>query len=138
MQFAQISDRVEPGAMRPGPIEISALPGTWVNSNPDTTGIARIVMSESDGKLSVEVFGIGPQGLIEWGAEEAALFASSPSSKICAGFTCVYDFGFAETKLEGMIMKGLLVLAQFHHFKDDSNRADYFVREYFSLIHGRY
>jgi hypothetical protein len=37
-----------------------------------------------------------------------------------------------------MIMKGLLVLAQFHHFKDDSNRADYFVREYFSLIHGRY
>ena len=138
MQFAQISDRVEPGALRPGPIDISALPGTWVNSNPDTTGIARIIMSESNGKLSIEVLGIGPKGLTEWGVAEAALFASSPSSKVCAGFTCVYDFGFAEAKLQGMIMKGLLVLAQFHHFKDGSNRADYFVREYFSLIHGRH
>ena len=27
-----------------------------------------------------------------------------------------------------MIAKGLLVLAQFHLFKDDSGRADYFLR----------
>ena len=32
-----------------------------------------------------------------------------------------------------MIMKGLLVLAEFHSFKDNSNRAPYFVREYFAL-----
>jgi len=38
---------------------------------------------------------------------------------------------FYSTDLQGMIMKGLLVLAQFHSFKDDSNRADYFVREYY-------
>jgi hypothetical protein len=37
-----------------------------------------------------------------------------------------------------MIMKGLLVLAQFHLFKDDSGRADYFLREYFALSHDRF
>jgi len=30
-------------------------------------------------------------------------------------------------------MKGLLVLAQFHTFKDDSKRANYFLREYYSM-----
>jgi len=37
-----------------------------------------------------------------------------------------------------MLMKGLLVLAQFHHFKDDSGRAGYFVREYFGMDHGKF
>src|SRR5215470_2667491 len=98
MQLAQISDRVETRDLHPGRIDVSALPGTWVNSNPDTTGIARIVMSESNDKLCIEVYGIGPEGLIEWGTAGAALFAASPSSKVCAGFSCVYDFGFAETR----------------------------------------
>ena len=64
--------------------------------------------------------------------------ASAPSSQVAAGFTCRYDFGFAEAALQAMILKGLIVLAQIHTFKDDSRRADYFVREYFALAHGRY
>jgi hypothetical protein len=37
-----------------------------------------------------------------------------------------------------MIMKGLIVLAQVHKFKDDSGRMDYFVREYYAVVHDRY
>jgi hypothetical protein len=37
-----------------------------------------------------------------------------------------------------MILKGLIVLAQIHRFKDGGDRVDYFVREYFALEHGRY
>jgi hypothetical protein len=136
MQFAQLSDRVSGGGA--GPLDLRALPGTWLNSNPDSTGIARIVISESGGSLSVQVVAIGPDRLIEWGAAPASVFTSSPSSQVAAGFTCRYDFGFAETRLQGMIMKGLLVLAQLHGFKDQSGRADYFVREYFALTHERY
>jgi hypothetical protein len=138
MQFAQIRDRVETDAATAGPLDLSALPGIWVNSNPDTNGIARLVMSEFNGNLSLQVYAIGPDGLIDWGTADVTVFASTPSSRIGAGFTCLYDFGFAETRLQGMIVKGLLVLAQFHSFKDDSKRADYFVREYFALAHGRY
>jgi len=136
MQFAQLSDRVSGGGT--SPLDLRALPGTWLNSNPDSTGIARIVISESGGNLSVQVVAIGPDRLIEWGTAPANVFTSSPSSQVAAGFTCRYEFGFAETRLQGMIMKGLLVLAQLHGFKDQSGRADYFVREYFALTHERY
>ena len=63
------------------------------------------------------------------------VFASNPASNKGAGFTCTYDFGFAEARFQAMIMKGLLVLAQFHTFKDDSKRASYFLREYYSMTH---
>jgi len=138
MQFAQLCDRVETGARPPGDIDLRAFPGTWINSNPDTNSIARIEVSESNGKLTLQVSAIGPNGLIDWGTMNAEVFASGPSSRVGAGFTCHYDFGFAEARLQGMIMKGLLVLAQFHVFKDDSKRADYFLREYFAMTHGRY
>jgi hypothetical protein len=138
MQFAQIYDRVEIDSGSVGPIDLSAFPGTWINSNPDTSGIARILISESAGKLSLQTYAISPEGLSDWGTTEAAMFTVGPSSRLAAGFTCGYDFGFAETRLQGMIMKGLLVLAQFHTFKDNSGRADYFGREYFAVVHGRY
>ena len=138
MQFAQICERVESDAAKAGPLDLSALLGTWVNSNPETNGIARLVIAESGGNLTLQVYAIGPDGLIDWGTTNVNVFTSSPSSRVGAGFTCLYDFGFAETRLQGMIVKGLTVLAQFHSFKDESRRMDYFVREYFALDHGRY
>lgn len=138
MRFAQICDRVEAGAASKGRVDFSAFTGLWVNSNPETSGIARLLTSEADGGLSVRVYAVGPDGLMDWGTAAAEVFASSPSSRVAAGFTCVFDFGFAEARLQGMILKGLLVLAQFHSFKDASGRADYFVREYYALRHDRY
>lgn len=138
MEFAQICDRVEADPAAAGRIDLSPFTGTWVNSNPDTNGIARMVMSEAGGGLTLQVYAIGPDGLIDWGTTAVNVFTSSPSSHVGAGFTCLYDFGFAETRLQGMILKGLIVLAQSHAFKDDSKRANYFVREYFALTHGRY
>jgi hypothetical protein len=136
MEFVQICDRVETeAAARP---DHSGLPGIWINSNPGTTGIARLVISEADGNLSLRVYAIGPAGLIDWGPANIAVFSASPDSHVSAGFTCVYDFGFAEARLQAMLLKGLIVLAQIHTFKDDSHRADYFVREYFALTHDRY
>jgi hypothetical protein len=135
MNFAQVCDRVEAQA---GEIDPKALVGAWINSNLDTNSIARINITDSGGKLQLQVLAMGPDGLIDWGASEAQVFAAGPASHTGAGFTCRYDFGFAETRLQAMIMKGLLVLAQFHLFKDDSGRADYFLREYFAVSHDRF
>ena len=138
MQFAQLCDRVETKAGADIALDTSGLPGVWLNSNPDTNGIARMVVSESNGNLSLQAYAIGPDGLIDWGAEDLAVFGSNATAQVAAGFTCLFDFGFAETELQGMMMKGLLVLAQFHRFKDQSKRADYFLREYFALEHSRF
>jgi len=136
MEFAQLYDRVEIEDM--APLGVSGLMGVWINSNPDTNGIARMEFSDVEGKLSVRVHAVGPDGLIDWGPAPVKLCAASPQSRATAGFTCTYDFGFAETRLQAMIMKGLIVLAQFHKFKDDSNRMNFFVREYFAVVHDRY
>lgn len=136
MKFAQVCDRVEVEAG--GDVDSTGLIGTWVNSNPDTKGVARLIVTESDEGLSVRAIAIGPDGLIDWGSVPVTIFGSSAASRVAAGFACRYDFGFAETLLQGMILKGLIVLAQFHTFKDDSKRAGFFVREYFALNHGRY
>lgn len=133
MEYAQLYDRVEIDPATAGPIDTQVLPGMWVNSNPNANGIARMLVSEEDGRLSIQVYAIGPAGLIDWGPGDVVPFAAGPASRVGAGFTCRYDFGFAEAILQGMIMKGLLVLAEFHSFKDDSSRVPYFVREYFAL-----
>jgi hypothetical protein len=138
MQFAQIRDRVETQGPDAGPIDASGLIGTWINSNPDTTGVARMEVTESGGNLTLWVQAIGPDGLIDWGPADISVYSSTPLARSAVGFTCVYDFGFVETQLQAMILKGLIVLAQIHRFKDDSKRADYFVREYFGLQHGRF
>jgi hypothetical protein len=138
MQFAQIRDRVTIASKDPAPVDLSGLVGVWVNSNPDTNGVARMEVTQSDDKLSLRVYAISPDGLMDWGLTDLTIFTATPSSQVAAGFTCLYDFGFAETQLQAMIVKGLVVLAQIHRFKDSSQRADYFVREYFALDHGRY
>jgi hypothetical protein len=138
MQFAQIRDRVETSGAGAAPTDLSALHGMWVNSNPDSSGIARMVISGSEKSLTLQVSAIGPDGLIDWGTVDITMLTSGPSSNVAAGFTCRYDFGFVEIRLQAMILKGLIVLAELHRFKDDSRRVDYFVREYFALDHGRY
>lgn len=139
MRFAQLCDRVETDAATAVvPVDVTGLPGVWLNSNPETNGIARIVMSEANGQLSLQVYAVGPEGLIDWGTASVNVFTSSSTSRVASGFTCFYDLGFAETQLQAMILKGLIVLAQIHRFKDESRRVDYFVREYFALAHGRY
>ena len=130
-KYAQLSDLIELDPIKH--IDHKALLGHWINSNPDTISIARINITEANGKLELQVFAVGPDGLIDWGIASAEVFAPNPASSTGAGFTCTYDFGFAEARFQAMIMKGLLVLAQFHTFKDDSNRASYFMREYYAM-----
>ncbi|HET6973230.1 MAG TPA: hypothetical protein VFH96_04360 [Pyrinomonadaceae bacterium] len=132
-KYAQLSDLIELDPIKH--IDPKPLLGHWINSNPDTTSIARINITEANGKLQLQVFGVGPDGPIDWGIAPAEVFAPNPSSSTGAGFTCTYDFGFAEARFQAMIMKGLLVLAQFHTFKDDSKRASYFMREYYAMTH---
>jgi hypothetical protein len=137
MHFVQIRDRVSAEPKSGGTGGLSTLAGVWVNSNPETTGVARMVITQSGPRLSLQVYAIGPEGMIDWGAVDINVFSATPSSQVAAGFTCLYDFGFVETSLQAMILKGLIVLAQIHRFKDGA-RVDYFVREYFALEHGRY
>lgn len=119
-------------------MKLDALLGTWINSNPDTHSVALVKATESGGRLKLQVSAVGPGGLLDWGVADAEVFAATPDSRAAAGFTCRYEFEYGETRFQGMIMKGLLVLAQFHLFNDNSKRENYFLREYFAATHDRF
>jgi hypothetical protein len=119
-------------------MDLTALLGTWINSNPDTHSVALVKATDADGKLRLQVSVVADGGFIDWGAADAEVFAAATDSHTGAGFTCRYKFDHGETRLQGMIMKGLLVLAQFHLFNDESNRESYFLREYFAATHDRF
>ena len=128
-------DLVETEPIRERDIDRGALVGNWINSNPDTRSITRVNIFEANGKLQLQAFAVGPDGPIDWGTTTADVFAAGPASRSGAGFAATFDLGFAEVRLQAMIMKGLLVLAQFHLLKDDSGRASYFMREYYAKTH---
>lgn len=119
-------------------MELGALLGTWINSNPDTHSVALVKATDSGGRLKLQVSAVDADGFVDWGTADAEVFAASPDSHTGAGFTCRFKFDYGETRLQGMIMKGLLVLAQFHLFNDDSKRENYFLREYFAATHDRF
>lgn len=119
-------------------MDLTALLGTWINSNPDTHSVALVKATDADGELRLQVSAVGPDGFVNWGAAAAEVFAATPDSHNGAGFTCRYQFEHGETRLQGMIMKGLLVLAQFHLFPAGSERESYFLREYFAATHDRF
>ncbi len=119
-------------------MELGALLGTWINSNPDTNSVAVVKATNANGQLQLQVSAVGVDGFTDWGVADAKVFAAAPDSHVGAGFTCHYEFAHGETRMQGMIMKGLLVLAQFHLFKDDSDRESYFLREYFAATHDRF
>ena len=133
--FAQICDLVETEPVRDRDIDRGALIGNWINSNPDTSSIARVNVFEADGKLRLQAFAVGEAGLVDWGTTTADVFAAGPTSRVGVGFAATFDLGFAEARLQAMIMKGLLVLALFHLSKDDSGRTSYFLREYYAKTH---
>jgi hypothetical protein len=132
-------------------IDPSPLLYTWRNADALSEGISEISCSRGDGGLLVRVAGVGPDGPIDWGETVATLYtdisatgggraacdAGTPHhadlSATDAGpsFLAVYDHGFMRVHLQARLNLGLLVVAMFNEFHDDSGRADYYHREVF-------
>ena len=108
--------------------------GDWVSTNQSTRGIAKIKVRTQDNGLSVHAFGASEPGLSDWGTAPAEVFTDGASSSRIRAFRALYDFGFLETHLQAKTEKGVLVIASFNRFKDQSGRANYFSREFFYRV----
>ena len=105
--------------------------GDWTTTNQQTQGIARLIVREVDGRLFVRAFGATPPSLCDWGEAAAAVFADGPDSSAPRAFTARFDLDFKEVSLQAKVKKGVLVVANFNRFRDDSGRAPFFSREFF-------
>jgi hypothetical protein len=120
------------GAAAPGRIsDLSALLGTWYNTDKQTGGLVRMTLAGSPGDFTVQAFGAASPEPLDWGKVQAVSYAAGVGSPAGMAFSATYDFGFVQTFLAAYTKSGILVLDTFNVFKDDSGRSNYFSREFF-------
>jgi hypothetical protein len=111
-------------------LDLGLLLGDWRNTNA-AGGIARIVCAPAaDGHIIVHCH----SSVRDWGAVAAPVFAFTFDGRQAAAFSAVFDFGFEEVRLQANVKSGVLVVATFNQFRDQSGRSNYFDREFFYRI----
>ena len=117
----------EPVATRLG---VSALVGTWINTNRDTKGITRFdISARDDGGIDVEA-----TGSTAWPITPASVYGDRLDARDALAFSAVCDLGYADVHLQTNIKGGVLVVARFHRFKDGSGRSNFFMREFYYRV----
>lgn len=107
------------------------LVGTWVNVDPATRGITKIVIGWGAGHLGVHAYGACTPTPCDWGGVPAIGYGDNVGSPVANTFSAVYNVPFKDTILCGSMQRNLLVVDSYHHFKDGSGRSDYHSREVF-------
>jgi hypothetical protein len=129
LEISRLED--QPGIRTLEDFSISQFYGDWTTTNSATKGIARIKITPREGGLVVHAFGASQSGTCDWGETQADVFVEAGDPSRIRAFRAVYDFGFLETHLQAKTEKGVLVIASFNRFKDQSGRSNYFSREFF-------
>lgn len=112
----------------------AAWTGRWVNTNPDTTGIAAFEVATSP-TPTLRLIGAGGEETTDWGATEASLYtcveeAGVPSSALFA----TYERGAQRTQIQLRMNKGIAPLMTWNDFSDA--QGSYFHREFFRRADG--
>lgn len=127
LQYMRLDEKAE----AQGPVVAEPLMGTWFNTNAATRGIAKAVLEARENGIVLRIFAAGSPQMVEWGEAAVCIFAADVLATEAMAFSASYDFGFMETQLQGHVRQGVLILAKFDRFKDDSGRSNYFSKEFF-------
>jgi hypothetical protein len=131
-----------PASASPVPPRASGnLPGTWVNTNPNTRSVKQVVITPTrNGAITVDAFGACTPRLCEWGQVPAIIYGVSVSSATGSNFQSNQRFllrgtEWSRTALLGAVTQtrfGLqLTLRELTVFEDRSGRGNYTVTETF-------
>lgn len=120
-----------------GPLAVGPLTKTWRHTDPEPYVIREVRIQGKPMALTVECFGTGALVPVSLPAVHAStIFAANPGSSDGMAFFAEFDFGHVVSRFQGNVNLGLLVLAGFHDFKDQSSRSNYFSREFFYSVTG--
>ena len=110
----------------------SSLNGTWVNVDPQTRDVVRIVINER----KIHPYGACQPDPCDWGVLKGKSFASGVDSSNATALTAKMTTSFDRVDLTlSLESDGRLRAEAFTHFTDGSGRADYRAVNYF--IRGR-
>lgn len=133
-EFKQ-SGHLNPALTDPATKTLSAgkLIGQWVNTDPQTQGVAEIVIEQDDEGFSVSLTGVGAGGPIAWPGTRARALANleEEAGQRALALAAAFDLGFMKAEAYFRVNKGVLVIVLFTTFPDGSGRSSYVNREFF-------
>ncbi|MSO41416.1 MAG: hypothetical protein EXQ70_05895 [Solirubrobacterales bacterium] len=115
-----------------GPLDVSDLLGTWVNTDQHVTGrVLRMVVSEREGELRVRAFGVGDTESRDWNEVAATALARTVADRHAWGFWCRFELDSITTDVAAYFNQGIVVIGTYNSFGEASSRSDYWKREFF-------
>jgi hypothetical protein len=130
-QSGDLDPALEDPAIRA--VNADRLLGRWLNTNPESRGMANCVIERAGDNFSLSINGVGADGLIEWPRTTAKVLANleeeAGQRAVALTATFASDFMTAETYIR--LNKGVLVIVLYITFRDDSGRSNYVNREFF-------
>jgi hypothetical protein len=134
MEFKQ-SGHLDPALTDPATrtLRTDKLTGRWLNTNPDTQGIAECVIEQHDQFFNIAISGVGPDGPIAWPTCRTKALANleEEAGQRAFALSATFDFPFMTAETYIRVNKGVLVIVLFASFRDGSKRSDYVNREFF-------
>lgn len=134
LEFKQ-SSHLDPALLDPATRALSAdkLTGRWVNTNPETRGIAECLIEQDGEGFSVSIVGAGAEGPIDWPRSKTRALANleEEAGQRAVALANTFDFGFMRAETYIRVNKGVLVIVLFIMFQDESGRSNYLNREFF-------
>ena len=131
----KLSGQLDPALSDPATRTLHAdkLIGRWLNTNPETQGVAEIIIERAGDSFFVGVLGVGEDGLIAWPRTRAAALANleEEAGQRALALAVDFDFGFMRAETYLRVNKGVLVIVAYYIFLDDSRRSNYVNREFF-------
>ena len=131
----KLSGQLDPALSDPATRTLQAdkLIGRWLNANPETQGVAEIIIERAGESFFVGVLGAGEDGLIAWPRTEATALANleEEAGQRALALAVDFDFGFMRAETYLRVNKGVLVIVAYYIFLDDSRRSNYVNREFF-------
>ena len=111
-------------------VDYSPLLGTWINLNAKTEHLLQVGLTQEGESYKASALGAGPDGPVDLGVAEAALFAVSGTTQP-QGFAAGFQTATGQTHVTVNLNQGILVIQTYTTFQDNSGRANYFTKEYF-------
>lgn len=108
--------------------------GTWVNTNSNTSGITRLVVTRQGSNLRIQTFGKCHPTDCDWGTVGLVTYGKNVQDADHTAATALYKPGFANTLLTLELAgagRNQINLQSFTQFTDNSGRQNYFDRDTF-------
>ena len=110
--------------------------GRWVNTNPDTQGIAACEIHRDEEQFFINISGTGADGPLPWPTVRTKALANleEEAGQRTIALAATFEFGFMTSEIYIRVNKGVLVIVLFNTFQDDSGRSNYLNREFFYRV----